>query len=75
MTDTERQKKIYWYLIGIYNLSPALTEPYFSKAPCECCKNMLAGQRHEFTGTVGRAHDNEQVTISCCVDCFVYLFS
>lgn len=75
MLDTERQKKIYWYLVGIYNLSPAAKEPYFSKTSCECCKSELAGERYEFTGIVGKRHDGERVTISCCVDCYVHLFT
>lgn len=76
MLDTERQKKIYWYLVGIYNLSPTTKEPYFGKSPCECCKSDLAGERYEFTGIVGKVHNNnEKVTVSCCIDCYLYLFS
>lgn len=74
MLDTERQKRIYWHLVGIYNFSPKATEPYFSKTSCECCKSTFGGERYEFTGIVGKAHDGELVEITCCVDCFMYLF-
>lgn len=76
MKTEEREKKIYWHLVGIYNLSPITDrEPYFSKAPCECCKSELAGDRYEFTGTVGKKHTDERATITCCVDCYTWLFS
>ena len=75
MITKERAKKIYWHLVGIYNLVPPNKEPYFSKAPCECCKSELAGDRYEFTGTVGKKHTNERADIACCVDCYLYLFS
>lgn len=73
MNTKGRTRRI--YLIGCYNFVPKATEPYFGKAPCECCKSELAGDRYEFTATVGTAHRNERVDISCCVDCFMYLFT
>lgn len=83
MNIEERKRRIYSHLIGIYNLSPKSKEPYFSKAPCECCKSELAGDRYEFTGRVGVEHGGtsgyvnlkEKVDLSCCVDCFLWLFS
>lgn len=75
MLNADRQEKLYEYLMGIYNLSPAAKEPYFSWSPCECCKSQLAGERYEFIGIVGKKHDGERVEIACCVDCFGYLFS
>ena len=75
MTEQERKDKIYWHLVGIYNFSPAAKEPFFGKAPCPCCRSELAGDRYEFTGTVGKKHSGERITEVCCVDCFEYLFT
>ncbi len=83
MNIEERKSRIETYLIGIYNLSPEAKEPYFSKASCECCKSTLAGDRYEFTGRVGIEHKDgsgnvnlkEEVELSCCVDCYTWLFT
>lgn len=75
MTEKERREKIYWHLVGIYNLAPSAVLSYFGKAPCECCKSELAGDRYEFTGTVGKKYTNERIEVICCVDCYLYLFS
>ena len=81
MDIKERKRRVDIYLIGIYNLSPAAREPYFSHVRCECCKSMYAGQRYEFTGRVGiplkdgRIDFKETVNSSCCFDCFEYLFT
>lgn len=71
----EQIAKINACLVGVYNLSPAAKEPYFSKSPCKCCKSTLFGNKYEFTGIAGTAHTNELVKFSCCVDCFEYLFT
>jgi len=62
------------YLDGIYNLSPIESKLYFSKSPCRCCGSTLEGYRRTFTGTVGKAHNNKRAKLSCCLDCFSYLF-
>jgi hypothetical protein len=71
----EHKAKINKYLDGIYNLSPTASESYFSWSSCECCGSTLGGNRYDFTGTVGKAHNNERIELSCCVDCFGYLFT
>jgi len=60
---------------GIYNLSPIGSKLYFSKSPCRCCGSTLEGYRRTFTGTVGKAHNNKRIKLSCCLDCFDYLFT
>lgn len=80
MNMEEYKRRIDVYLEGIYNLSPAAKKPYFSKAPCEYCKSELAGERYEFTGqvSIGMLENDvkkEIVELTCCVDCFEYLFS
>lgn len=74
MNTKERKKKIYWHLVGMFNFAPSAVLPYFGKAPCECCKSELAGNRYEFTATVGKQHTNKRETVVCCVDCYEYLF-
>ena len=70
-----RKKKIKAYLQGIPNLSPCTqTEPYFGKAPCETCGSTKAGDRYEFIGTLGKKH-TPVMKISCCVDCYGWLFT
>lgn len=71
----EHKAKIDEYLEGIYNLSPVAKEPYFSWSVCECCGSTLGGDRYEFTGIVGKIHSSERIELSCCVDCFGYLFT
>ena len=75
MLDADRQKIIDNQLVGLYNFAPLQKEPYFSWSACECCKSKLGGERYVFSATVGKAHNNEHTEISCCVDCFMYLFS
>lgn len=82
MKVTKKHKaKIDKYLVGIYNLSPAAKEPYFSWSPCECCGSALGGDRYDFVGitgtkgTSGIVHLGEKIELSCCVDCFGYLFT
>lgn len=70
--DSKAMRK---YLEGIYNLTPKAAEPYFSKTPCPCCGSTLAGERYEFTGTIGKKHTNERAEFICCIDCFEYLFT
>jgi len=74
MTEKERAIEIYRYLVGVFYLSPASQEPYFSKEPCSCCGSTLAGDRYDFTGTIGKKHGAEKITENCCIDCFHYLF-
>ena len=71
----EHIAKINTYLEGIYNLSPTAAESYFSWYPCKCCGNTLGGDRYDFIGRMGKAHDSEIIELSCCVDCFGYLFT
>lgn len=83
MNIEERKRRIDVYLIGIYNLSPKMKDSYFSKSPCECCKTELAGDRYEFTGRVGTERNDgsggvnlkETVELSCCIDCYLWLFT
>ena len=74
--DNHYAQAIKVHLAGIVNLSPVVKGPYFSKSPCECCKDELAGDRYDFTGRV-KVGDKlkEKVEISCCIDCFGYLFT
>lgn len=75
-TITEEHKtKIDKYLEGIYNLSPTANEPYFSWHACGCCGSILGGDRYEFIGKLGKTHDSEIIELSCCVDCYGYLFT
>lgn len=72
----EHQAKINKYLEGIYNLSPTAKEPYFSWSPCECCGSPLGGDRYDFLGRIFEGNDlKEVIELSCCVDCFGYLFT
>ena len=71
----EHKAKIDKYLEGIYNLSPTAAESYFSWSPCECCGSPLGGNRYDFVGRLGKKHNAEIVKLSCCVDCFGYLFT
>ena len=71
----EHKDKIEKYLEGIYNLSPNATGSYFSWSPCECCGSILGGDRFDFTGRVGKKHTDQTIQLSCCVDCFEYLFT
>jgi len=75
MTTKERKKKIERYLEGVFNLSPAAKEPHFSSADCECCGDSLGGGRYDFVGRLGKKHDAEIIELSCCADCFGYLFT
>lgn len=71
----EHKAKIDRYLAGIYNLSPTSKEPHFSRCSSECCGSTLGGDRYDFTGRLGKKHDAEIIELSCCVDCFGYLFA
>ena len=71
----EHKAKIDKYLEGIYNLSPTFAEPYFSWSACECCGSILGGDRYDFIGKLGKTHNSEIIELSCCVDCFGYLFT
>ncbi len=76
--ERNRIKKINKYLEGIYNLSPVTNktqEPYFSSKPCECCSSTLGGNRYDFVGKLGKNHDADKIELSCCVDCYTYLFT
>lgn len=75
MITEEHKARIDGYLKGIYNLSPASEEPYFSRYPCECCNSSLGGDRYDFVGRLGKRHDAEITELSCCTDCFGYLFT
>ena len=75
MEQLLRMKAIDLYLEGIYNLSPLPKESYFNWQPCECCGSGLGGDRYDFIGKLGQLHDSEIVEMSCCVDCFEYLFT
>lgn len=72
--ETERVNKLYESLTNIYNLSPVAKDPFSSTAPC-LCGSVLAGLRHEFTGTAGKKHSCQILTFECCVDCFEQLFT
>lgn len=75
MTE-KRKRKIYRHLAGIYNLSPVTDkEPYFSKAGCPCCGDVLMGNRYTFTGTVGKKHTDKRIELVCCVDCYTWFFT
>lgn len=71
----EQKEKLEKYLDGIYYLSPNATLPYFSSHPCECCGSSLGGNRYDFIGKLGKKHNAEIIELSCCKDCFNYLFA
>jgi hypothetical protein len=74
LPTADRTKAIAENMDGLYNFSPLATEPYFSKMACETCGTKLYGNRHDFSATIGKRHDCRRQIVSCCVDCFMYLF-
>ena len=69
--DNEFVSLIRKNLCDIYNLSPGGEQPYFGKAPCECCNYDLGGLRYKFTAFDGK----DTVELTACVDCYGYLFT
>ena len=75
MEDFKREKVIHDHLKGIFNLSPLTETTHFAKTPCDCCGDTLAGERLNIVGMAGRKHTADKVELSCCVDCFGWLFT
>ena len=76
MKLSTRQNRIKKYLKNIFNLSPAGKDPYFSWHPCELCRETLGGDRYDFIGRYFEDNNvKEIIELSCCVDCFEYLFT
>jgi len=72
----DKRVKISKYLRGVYNLSPVTDkEPYFSKTGCPCCGDSLGGDRYTFTAIVSKSHAGERIELTCCVDCYTWLFT
>ncbi len=73
-SDNKYVKKIQYSVSAVGNLSPVANDPHFSKAPCRCCDDQLAGNRYEFDAE-STDKSNPIIRMSCCVDCFGYLFA
>lgn len=72
--DNKYVKKIKESLLSVHNLHlPADCASYFGKAPCDTCKDSLAGDRYKICG-VGNC-DRETIEFVVCTDCFGYLFT
>ena len=67
-------QKIAENLKGLTNITSAMKDPFFGKAPCQTCGDELAGDRYEIradrgVGVGGLVH------LDVCVDCYEYLLT